>query len=433
MLDTVIVNSSEICLKGGNRRLFEDQLLDNIRTALADKAGGFRVVRQQASFHLVWPEALDGGRQGIVRERLSRVFGIANFSLAHRCPADTEKIGGLAVEILEKNDLNKPYPPVGGRSEGEPSATVFRPPVGRSEPEGGGLTFRVEARRNDKSFPLKSPEIAREIGGMILERRPDLKVRMKDPDIVLEVRIVPGGAGSGSGGPRAFVSLNPSAGPGGLPVGSSGRLVSLLSGGIDSPVAAWKMMRRGCRNVFVHCHSYPYVGQESVDKVKRLAEILNRWQGKSRLYLLPFADIQREIVARCHEANRVVLYRRMMLRLAEAVAEKEGALGLVTGDSVGQVASQTVENIRAVSAAVALPIYRPLCGDDKDEITAAAARIGTYGLSIEPHDDCCSLFTPDHPVTKSRIAQLDVDEARYDFAPMLQKAMDEAEVVESGG
>jgi thiamine biosynthesis protein ThiI len=383
-IDTIIVNSAEIILKGANRRLFERQLMDNIRSALRGLPD-FRLERRQASFFLVWPDKLDQDSLAEVERRLGLTFGVAQYMPAERVDRDMGSICDKAAEAA----------------------------IGL--PDG---TFKVEARRLDKSFPLKSPEIAREAGAAALKANHGLKVDLRQPAAVIRV-LVDAECG--------YVALNPRSGPSGLPVGVSGRVVSLLSGGIDSPVASWRMASRGCQVILVHCHSYPYVSQQSLDKVKRLAAVLAEWLGGTQLYLLSFADIQQAIVAKGQEANRVVLYRRAMLRLAESLAEREGALGLVTGDSVGQVASQTLENINAVSRAVSLPIYRPLCGDDKETITRQAQRIGSYELSVEPHDDCCSLFTPDHPVTRSRPAELAADEARYDWAGLIEKCLKEAE------
>lgn len=386
-IDTIIVNSAEIILKGGNRRMFENQLCDNIRSALKGLPE-FRFERQQASFFLVWPKPLDEDALTEAGHRLDCVFGIAHYAPAERVEADLEAISRQAAERAAKL------------------------PAG---------TFKVEARRLDKSFPLKSPEIARVVGAAALQANPGLKVDLNHPESVIRVVVAPR---------QAYLAVNPRLGPSGLPVGVSGCLVSLLSGGIDSPVASWRMASRGCRIILAHCHSYPYVSQQSLDKVKRLAAALAGWLDGARLYLLPFADIQQAIVAQAMEANRVVLYRRAMLRLAEALANKEGALGLVTGDSVGQVASQTLENINAVSQAVTLPIYRPLCGDDKEAITRQARKIGTYELSVEPHDDCCSLFTPDHPVTRARPADLEADEAKYDWAGLAEQCLDAAERID---
>jgi thiamine biosynthesis protein ThiI len=278
----------------------------------------------------------------------------------------------------------------------------------------------VFATRSDKSFPIDSQEIAREVGARILSSVPGLSVDVHGPRTRVMIEV-----GKGC----AYVSADREEGAGGLPAGVAGKVVALLSGGIDSPVAAWKLMRRGCRPVFVHFHSYPYVSRESIDKVARLAAKLDAYAGGSTLLLVPIGDAQREITAKADESCRVLLYRRLMFRIAERIARRQGAHALVTGDSVGQVASQTLENIAAVSAAVAIPVFRPLVGDDKEDIVRVARRIGTYPISIEPHDDCCSLFVPQHPATRSDAARLDAEEGKYDAAALVEDALARAETV----
>ncbi len=384
MADAVIIHTSELCLKGDNRHLFEKLLAGNIEAGLAD-LGDLKVSRQQGSFVLTGDGGIDEAPDGPLAGRLSRIFGLAHFSFAVRCAKDLGAIGAAAAGLAAKSGLS---------------------------------TFKIESRRSDKSFPLTSPEISRQVGGEVLQAVPGIKVDVHDPELTILVEVGPD---------RAYVSGNRLPGPGGLPSGVSGKVAALLSGGIDSPVAAWKLMRRGCRAVLVHFHSYPYVGPESMDKVKRLAAVLAGWQGGAELHLAPFADIQREIAAKTADPLRVVLYRRMMVRIAEALARRENCLGLVTGDSVGQVASQTLENLAAVTAAAGLPVYRPLIGDDKEEITALAKRIGTYGISIEPHDDCCSVFLPDRPATKTTIARVESEERKFDVAGLVAAALERTE------
>ena len=207
----------------------------------------------------------------------------------------------------------------------------------------------------------------------------------------------------------------------------------MLSGGIDSPVAAWKAMRRGCRIIPVHFHSHPFTSIASIEKAKRLAAVLGEWQDGAKLVLVPFAEVQQAIVARCDERLRVVLYRRMMLRIAERIAHSHGAQGIVTGDSIGQVASQTLENLASVNDAATMPVYRPLIGDDKDEIVRMARAIGTYGISIEPHGDCCSLFVPAHPATRSTIEAVRQQEARLDIDALVRAALTKTETVSITG
>src|SRR5262249_24262921 len=292
-----------------------------------------------------------------IERRLQRVFGVANFSFVERLPADIDR---LRDQILQQLD---------GRNF---------------------ASFRIDARRADKSFPLTSPEINRLLGAAVKEKT-GARVDLEHAEVTIEVEILPEGA---------FFDFEKVAGPGGLPVGASGRVVSLISGGFDSPVAAYRMMQRGCRLIFVHFHSAPYLDRTSQDKCRELVRLLTRHQFKSRLYLVPFGEIQRTIVAGVLRPLRVVLYRRMMLRIAEAIARKEKALALATGESLAQVASQTLDNMAVIQQAAMLPILRPLVGMDKQEIIDQARRIGTFEISSQPDQDCCQLFVPKHPATK---------------------------------
>ncbi|MFA6603557.1 MAG: tRNA uracil 4-sulfurtransferase ThiI [Patescibacteria group bacterium] len=385
MFDTIIIRTAEVCLKGGNRGLFEKQLLRNLRDRLAGLAE-LRWQRSQGHIAATAPGGLSAELAARLGERIRQVFGVANYSFAERCPADLAAIGALAAAKLQ----------------------------------GASGTFKVRARRSDKSFPLASPEIGARVGAAILEAHPELRVQMDDPDHLVQVDVEPG---------AALISAGRLSGPGGLPVGTAGRVMALLSGGIDSPVAAWKVMRRGCRVDLVHFHSYPYTGREAIDKARRLAAVLADWQGPTALWLVPIGDLQREIAVKTDQALRIILYRRSMIRLAEQAAKQTGALGLVTGDSIGQVASQTLENLATVSAVASLPIYRPLVGDDKQDISDQAKRIGTFGISIEPHADCCSLFQPDRPATRASAAFAAAEEAKFDLANLLEISWKGAEKI----
>ncbi len=388
MRDTVVIHSSEICLKGGNRGFFEKRLLANIAARLAP-IGRFTLSRRQGSFLARHEGPLSDTQVDGVRAALATVFGIATFMIAARCTKTREAISATAASLLTKE---------------------------------GNTTFKVFARRSDKTFPLNSEELAREVGGDLLAAVPGTNVDVHNPKMRVEIEI--------STGIDALVAVGRHAGPGGLPSGTSGRVVSLLSGGIDSPVASWKLMRRGCDVTFVHFHSYPYAGRESIEKVKRLARILAGWQGASTLWLVPLADVQQEIVAKADPTLRVILYRRAMIHIAEQIAHQVKAKALVTGDSVGQVASQTLENLQTVSAAATLPIFRPLIGEDKDSIVTTARVIGTFNVSIEPHDDCCSIFMPPRAATRSTITQAETEEAKCDIAPRMEAALAAAERIE---
>jgi thiamine biosynthesis protein ThiI len=381
------VHTNEIILKGNNRSHFEKRLINRLEGQLASVAP-FKLLRRDGSvLHFESAVPLGESAQAAVTDIGRRTFGIAAFHLARDCNRDLDDIKILAAAMTQ------------GRTG----------------------SFKVITARRDKRFPMPSMEVSREVGGSVLEANRDLAVDVHDPDFIVYVEI---------DYERAYVAVGREAGSGGLPTGVSGKVACLLSGGIDSPVAAWKMMRRGCEAVLVHCHSYPHVGRESIVKVERLAETLSRWQGRTRLWLVPLAEAQREVAAKADESYRILLYRRLMLRIAEAIALQEGALGIVTGDAVGQVASQTLANMAAVGRATTMPIYRPLVGDDKEDIVAVARRIGTFETSIERHDDCCSLFMPRRPVTHARLADVESEEAKIDAVRLAAEAVAAAEMKE---
>ena len=375
-MTSIIVHYQEIALKGNNRPWFVARLARNLRTAT--KGAGVREVRVlMGRIELVLDEATDWS---LVRQRLSEVFGVANFARAGRAPLEVDAI---AREIL--SDL------------------------GDRETE----TFRVSARRADKRFPLTSPEIEREVGGRIKEAR-GWRVDLSHPGLTIHVEALTD---------EAFYYFGKEPGAGGLPAGTSGRVVCLLSGGIDSPVAAWRMMRRGCRVLFVHFHSYPILSRASQEKARELVGVLTRFQYDSRLLLVSFGQIQQQVVLAVAPPLRVVIYRRLMMRIAEAVARRNRAQALVTGEVVGQVASQTLENLSSIDRVVTMPILRPLVGMDKDEITAAAQRLGTYPISIIPDQDCCTLFTPRHPATKARLSDVERAEASLPIDEIVTAAL----------
>ena len=378
-MDSVLIRYHEIALKKGNRQYFTELLKRNLLAAVKD-LGPKEVRSLSARLLLTFKKDIDAE---ITIQRIRTVFGVANFSLVERTARD---IGALRNRILES--LN---------------GTQFE-------------SFRIETQRGDKTFPLTSPEINRQLGAAVKEKS-GARVDLMNAEFTVTVEILPR---------DAFFGFNKIAGAGGLPVGASGRLIALISGGIDSPVAAYRMMQRGCRVIFVHFHSAPYQDNTSQEKVRQLITTLTRHQFLSRLYLVPFGEIQRQIVASVARPLRVVLYRRMMLRIAEAIARKEKAKALVTGESLGQVASQTLDNIVVVQQAARLPILRPLVGMDKQEIIDQARRIGTFEISAIPDQDCCQLFVPKHPATKARFADVEHDEARFDVNELLRYGVDNA-------
>ena len=369
----VVVHYHEISLKRGNRPLFLRHLGRNVARAVADLGP---VRPRQRPGRLVLD--LDGHPQPeAVRDRVQRVCGVARVTLGYRVPSTLEAMRGVIGRLVE------------GRQ--------FR-------------TFRITARRAFKTYPMTSVELNRALGAFVLERVAT-RVDLEHPEVEIVVEVLPD---------EAFVSLDRRPGPGGLPVGSSGTVAALLSGGIDSPVAAWRLMKRGCRVVFVHFHSVPYLPDTSQVKARALVERLTQWQYDSRLYLVPFGEIQREVVLSVPGPARVVVYRRLMVRIAEAIARREGALALTTGESLGQVASQTLENIAAIDAVAAGPVFRPLIGTDKIEITAEAQRLGTFEISVEPDADCCTLFVPKHPATRMHVGDAEAAEARLDIARLVE-------------
>ena len=375
----VLVRYHEIALKGGNRPFFLDKLSRNLARATSDIPGS-GVRRLAGRISLEVPDDVPWDR---VRERVRSVFGVANFSRIHQAPPDA-----AALEEAVLRELR-------GRSFG---------------------SFRVTTRRGWKGFALRSGDIDRALGAAV-NRATGVRVDLERPEMTLFVEVHKD---------RILFSFEKEPGPGGFPAGSSGRVLALLSGGIDSPVAAWRMMKRGCRVVFVHFHSVPYLPPTSQAKARTLVERLTEWQYASRLYLVPFGEIQREVVLSVPPPARVVVYRRLMVRIAEAIARGERALALATGESLGQVASQTLENIAAIDAVAAGPVFRPLIGTDKIEITAEAKRLGTFETSIEPDADCCTLFVPAHPHTRMTVAEAEAVESRLDLVRLVAAGVEGA-------
>ena len=379
-MPSVIVHYQEIALKGRNRPWFVERLLNNIRAAMTGLDGVKvralmgRIELKHASLD-DWPQ---------VRERLSHLPGIANFLRAVPAPSDFEAICDTVLGELAEVEAD---------------------------------SFRVTARRADKRFPLTSPQIERDLGGRIKAAK-GWRVDLERPALTVRVEVL---------GDRAFCCLRKEPGAGGLPSGVSGRVACLLSGGIDSPVAAWRMIKRGCRVRFIHFHSYPILSRTSQDKVAEIAALLTRYQLESRLYVVAFGEIQRQVVLAVPPPLRVVIYRRLMLRIAERIAHASGSAALVTGEAVGQVASQTLDNMTVIGAATSLPVLRPLVGMDKDEIIHEARRLGTYEVSIIPDEDCCTLFTPKHPATRASARQVDEAEAALPVEALVENAAANAE------
>jgi len=384
----VLVHYHELALKGRNRKHFEYRLVHHLRHALKPlthvhvEALQGRV-RVSFADETAWPR---------LEQQLRRVFGIVNFSLTR--------------------SVALPYD--------NPDLTALKAAINSDLPTHSYQTFRVSAKRADKRFAKTSMEVEREIGTSVVEHT-GKRVNLSHPDLTILVELVP---------PEAYYSCHRELGPGGLPTGTGGKVVCLISGGIDSPVAAYRMLKRGCKGVFVHFHGRPYLSRVSEEKVRDLVKLLTRYQLHSRLHLIPFGEIQSQIVVTTPPPVRVVLYRRLMLRIAAKIAEQEEAWGLVTGDSLGQVASQTPENIAVINEATTLPILRPLIGMDKIEITQQAQTLGSYETSIEPDQDCCTLFVPKHPRTRCDLPSILKVEEHLDIPSLMQQGLQGTELVE---
>lgn len=386
---TFLVRYDEIGLKGKNRGQFIDRLVQNIKSHLHDVPGlQFKVPHGRIFIYCPDEEVAECTR------RLQKIPGLASFSVGVTREPDFDAMAAVGKEWIEP---------------------LMQP--------GKSFRFCVRTNRSDKSYPFKSPEIDREVGSRILHdlHAQGLEVSIKQADFILEIEI---------GQDETIVFSNRVPGLRGLPVGSSGQVLGLISGGIDSPVAMYRMIKRGCRVQGIFFDNRPFMGRGGYDKVVKLSRHLNRYQIKSRLHVVPFEDIQVAIRDHCHESNRVVLYRRMMYRIGEAVARKNDCLALITGEAVGQVASQTLQNLNAVSDVVRLSVFRPLIGMNKQEIITEAQELGTFDISIEAHPDCCSAFMPSRPATRAKIRDLEYDETKYPWEQLMQEAIEKMEVID---
>lgn len=383
-MTSILVHYSEVALKGKNRSWFIHRLVRHLHAALA----GLHVKEVRTPVGRIEIVLGQEHTKDEVKDRLSRVFGIANYAEAFHVPRDFE---GMAEAI-----------------------------VARLPPKASATSFRVFVRRADPKFATPSPELARDLGSKVWHAR-GWTVDLDRADLVISVEIAPG---------VAYCYVGREQGPGGLPMGTAGRVVALLSGGIDSPVAAWRMMKRGLHVTFVHFHSAPFLSTASQEKARRLAEVLTRYQLQSKLYLVPFGELQRQVTLSVPGDLRVIVYRRLMLRIAQRIARDARARALVTGDVIGQVASQTLDNMTVIDRASHMTILRPLVGMDKEEIIAQAQKLGTFDISIVPDQDSCTLFTPRHPETHARRGTIDEAEKTLPVDEMIASAV-KAAVVES--
>lgn len=385
--EIVLLKCGELVLKGQNRGTFEDTLIKNARRRL-EGLGKFHIWKSQSTVY-VQPNDPETPMAQVV-ERLGTVFGVVALCPACVVEKDWNAITAAAPEYLA-DDLS------------------------------GVKTFKVEAKRSDKSFPMKSPEICRELGGLLLSRFPHLKVDVNHPQVTVTVEVRE---------KDAYIHKNQLPGPGGIPVGTGGKAALLLSGGIDSPVAGYMMAKRGLELIAVHFASPPYTSERARQKVITLGEKLLPYTGRIRLFVVPFTGIQEKLRDSCPEEYFTLLMRRAMMRIAEEIAAKEGCQGLITGESVGQVASQTIQALSVTDCVTALPVLRPAIGLDKSEIVAIARKIDTFETSILPYEDCCTVFTPRHPRTRPKPAEVARVEQNANLDPALfREAAENAELI----
>jgi thiamine biosynthesis protein ThiI len=381
----ILVRYGEIYLKGQNRPFFERTLVDNIKKVLGNYDNP-KVFRSQGRIYI---EEIPVERA--VLDALSKVFGIIGINPAWKTEKDLDSIRTM-LKVIVEDAL--------GKTSGE------------------NPTFKVESRRADKTFPMGSMDLNREMGAFILQNFPKLKVDVHNPDIRINLEIRE----------HAYAYHENIPGAGGMPVGTNGKTALLLSGGIDSPVAGWMIAKRGVRLTAVHYHSFPYTSDKAKEKVIDLCRLLTYYCGPIRLHVVPFTEIQQELYEKCPDGLLTVLMRRFMMRIAEIIAKEDGAQALVTGESIGQVASQTLEALASTDDAVSLPVFRPLIGMDKKEIVAIAERINTYETSILPYEDCCTVFVPRHPVTKPKLDKVRQAETLVDGEALIERALEGVEI-----
>lgn len=385
MKEIVLVKYGEMVLKGLNKRSFEDMLTKNIKRRLKN-LGRFQITSAQSTTYIT-PLDDDIDLSEVI-DRVGKIFGIAALCRACVCEKDFGDITAKSIDYLD--DILS-----------------------------GAKTFKVNAKRADKAFPMKSPEICAELGGILLEKFPNLTVDVKNPEVTVTVEIRD---------TNAYIHAENIKGAGGLPVGSSGKAMLLLSGGIDSPVAAYMMAKRGVRITAIHYVSPPYTSERAQLKVEQLCEKLTDYCGGIAFYCVPFTEIQEAIKDNCPEEYFTVIMRRLMMEIAQRIAEKDNCLALITGESVGQVASQTMSAIACTDAVCRIPVFRPLVGMDKTEIIEIARKIDTFETSVLPYEDCCTVFTPRHPKVRPSLSDVEKAQGKFDFEPLIVKAVEGTEM-----
>ena len=380
MNDILLLKLGEIVLKGLNRKSFEQKLMGNIRRRLVP-IGKFRVICLQST---VYVEPLEEGLDmDAAFEAVQKIFGVVKISRAAACEKDKDAIARMAIDYLRDDMLR-------------------------------AKSFKVESKRSDKTFPMTSIQLSQYVGGELAEAYPNCAVDVHDPELIvnLEIRDL-----------AAYVHAQPVNGAGGMPVGSNGVAVTLLSGGIDSPVSTYMIAKRGVRLIPVHFFSFPYTSQQAKEKVVELTRLLTAWCGRMTLEVVPFTHIQEEIRDKCPEEYFTLIMRRFMMRIAERIALSNGAKAIVTGENLGQVASQTMEAMAATQAVLTLPVLQPLIGMDKEEIVQMSRKIGTFDTSILPYEDCCTVFTPRHPRTRPTVAEVEKAESALDTEALVEEAL----------
>ncbi len=381
MKEIILVKYGEIILKGGNRPVFERVLMKNIQNAVRN-IGEIKTRIAQATIYIT---VSDSGKMELIMERLAKIFGIVSITRAAVLEKDIESLKRGALEYCRPD---------------------LRP----------GTRFKVEAKRADKRFPMTSPEICMEVGGFLHDECPELIVDVHQPEITVKVEVRDFGA-------YVYCEQKKIPGPGGMPIGTGSKATLLLSGGIDSPVAGHMIAKRGVEIDAVNFFSFPYTSDRAKEKVIELAAILAQYTAKINLHIVPFTEIQLAIRDNAPEEHMTLLMRRFMMRIAERVARKNQSAALITGESVGQVASQTIAALNVTNQVVDMPVLRPLIGMDKDEIVARSREIGTFETSILPYEDCCTVFTPRHPTTQPRLSAIEKSESALDVETLIETAM----------
>ena len=386
MKEIILIKNGELALKGLNRSTFEDALVKNMKRRLSNIMRA-NFIKSQSTI-IIDPIDSDPDMDAAV-DAISRVFGIAGFSRAAVCEKDLDVIKATAVEYF-KDTVNEVK------------------------------TFKVESKRSDKNFPLKSPEISMEIGGTILENYPFLKVDVHNPDLVISVEVRE---------KATYIHGNQIKGAGGMPVGTSGKAAVMISGGIDSPVAAWTMSKRGLSLDAIHFASPPYTSKRAEQKVHELLSKVSKYSGTINLLVVPFTEIQERIKDDCPEELFTIIMRRMMMRIAVKLARRQGCGALITGESLAQVASQTLLALGCTDAVADMPVFRPLIGMDKDEIVSISRKIDTFDISIQPYEDCCTVFTPKHPKLRPTLEEVEVAEQALDIDALVDRALSDIKIV----